>query len=195
MRRVAMSVAKDGFAFSTPRLAFRKPLVEDLPYYTAYCASMRSQYAGGPFDSVRAGEKFEAMCCQWDQFGLGRYIFVEGDTGRPLGHVGAIVSEPTSCPEMSWTIWAAGDEGKGYAFEAARRYFAHLRFELDFRVMFAQVSPRNAGSLRLAQRLGGVRTYDRAPPQGYPDFISFDFCLDAFNLETCDSGYSRLRKT
>lgn len=102
----------------TERLFFRRPRRSDLPLYTRYCLSERSQYVGGPFNEVQAFEKLASMIGHWELRGFGRFVFLDRETERPLGHFVALqlcLSEP---PEITWTIWNEMDEGKGFATEA-----------------------------------------------------------------------------
>ena len=46
-------------AVKSKRLLFRRPIRSDLPWFTKYCLSGRTEYVGGPFSEVQAFEKLK----------------------------------------------------------------------------------------------------------------------------------------
>ena len=123
----------------TERLLFRRPIRSDLPWYTRYCLSDRTQYVGGPFNEVQAFEKLASMIGHWELRGFGRFVFMEQNTGRPIGHFGALQLSTTEPPEITWTIWDKEDEGKGFATEAGVAFKSYAKQELGFSSMVAHV--------------------------------------------------------
>lgn len=163
----------------TERLIFRQPCASDLVPYTHYCLSERTRYVGGPFTEVQAFEKLASMIGHWELRGFGRFVFVEQETGRAIGHFGALQYDTTHPPEITWTIWNSDDEGKGYATEAGRALKNHARQELGFRSMIACVHHDNSASRGLAERLGGILNVRTAPPKWLPASVIYDFILAA----------------
>ncbi|AMY70198.1 GNAT family N-acetyltransferase [Frigidibacter mobilis] len=159
----------------TERLLFRKPGASDLAPYTAYCQSDRTRFVGGPFDGIQAFEKLAAMIGHWDLRGFGRLVIVHRTTGRALGHVGALHLNTDEVPELTWTLWAGEDEGKGYATEACRAYRDHARTELGFSFMIARIVQDNLPSRRLAERLGGILNETASPPGWMANAVTYDF--------------------
>jgi len=153
-----MSVAR---IISTPRLTLRAPEAGDLGAYTAYCASDRSQYVGGPYNAVQAFDKLAAMIGHWPLRGFGRYVITH-DTG-PVGHVGPLQMDDSHAPEMTWTLWDGAHEGQGFASEAADAVRQHLLDEQHWPELIIRIMPNNTASRRLAEKLGAKLSDDPAP--------------------------------
>ena len=149
----------------TERLVLALPSAEHLAVYTAYCASERSRFVGGPFDAAKAFEKLAAMAGHWTLRGYGRYVMTRRDGGAPIGHVGALHLETESLPEMTWTLWDPAAEGLGYAYEAAAAYARHAFGRLGFARMILRIDPDNARSCRLAERIGSPARSGGRPPR------------------------------
>lgn len=161
----------------TERLVFRKPDASDLTPYTSYCQSDRTRFVGGPFDGVQAFEKLAAMIGHWELRGFGRLVVVHRTTGRALGHVGAMQLSTDELPELTWTLWAGEDEGKGYATEACEAYRDHARNELGVSTVIARIMQDNLPSRRLAERLGGVLNVNAQPPKWMANAVTYDFAI------------------
>lgn len=155
---------------TTQRLRLRKPQAGDLPAYTAFCASARSHFVGGPYDAVRAFEKLATMIGHWDIRGFGRYVIERA--GAPIGHVGPLAIESVSPPELTWSLWSETAEGHGYATEAAQAVSKHLFDDCGWQELTILVQPDNHGSVQVAKRLGATLT-DRAAPDWYPGALTF----------------------
>jgi len=148
---------------TTERLTLRPFAIADLEAYVAYYTGPRTAGVGGAKPRPRVVERFYAMAGQWALRGYGRYAIELRGAG--IGHVGVLHMEDTgaftgevSGPEMTWSLWDAQYEGKGYATEAARAVLAawtgpRLRADVD---------AGNAPSLAVAARLGFVE--DKAAP-------------------------------
>ena len=154
----------------TARLVLRRPVAGDFPAYAAYCASDRSRFVGGPFDTARAFEKFAAMAGHWDLRGFGRYVMTR--EGQAIGHVGPLQMLPDETPEMTWTLWDGALEGRGLAREAARAVTAHLLDDLGWSGMILRIARDNAASRTLAERLGAVAC-DAPAPAEMPDAVTY----------------------
>ncbi|WP_417840167.1 GNAT family N-acetyltransferase [Tritonibacter scottomollicae] len=163
----------------TERLFFRRPHRSDLPWYTRYCLSERSQYVGGPFNEVQAFEKLASMIGHWELRGFGRFVFLERETERPLGHFGALQLSLSEPPEITWTIWNKIDEGKGFATEAGVAFKNYAIRELGLSSLIAHVDCDNSASRRLAERLGGELDAEAAPPSWLPSSVLYRFRLVA----------------
>lgn len=163
----------EGFHLETDRLLLRRPEASDLAAYTRYCQSARSGFVGGPFRAAQAFDKFAAMIGHWNLRGFGRFVVTDCDTGRPLGHVGAIQQALEDPVEMTWTLWGGSDEGKGLAAEACRAYLAHASATLSVRTLVARVHCDNHPSRRLAERLGGYVDGADAGPDHWPNTVAY----------------------
>lgn len=143
------------------RLVLRGLRAADFPAYAAYYTDpARTTGVGGPLSTDRVFERFASMIGHWAMRGFGRYAITTG--GAAFGHVG--LSQPgDDAPEMTWTLWDAGQTGKGFATEAARavlqQAFAEGRDSIP-----AHVHPSNHASIAVAKRLGGVPDSATAPP-------------------------------
>ncbi len=166
-------------AIRTDRLTLRLPRASDLEPYTAYCASARTEFVGGPYDAVQSFDKLAAMIGHWQLRGFGRFVFADTATGRPIGHVGALQLHRDWPPELTWSIWDSENEGKGYAHEASRAYYEHAAGDLGFPLLLARIIKDNAASIRLAEKLGGVLRPDMPAPPWFPDAITYAFDLDS----------------
>lgn len=161
----------------TERLLFRRPIRSDLPWYTEYCLSERTQYVGGPFNEVQAFEKLASMIGHWELRGFGRFVFLERESERPLGHFGALQLSSSEPPEITWTIWKEMDEGKGFATEAGAAFKSYAIRELGLSNLIAHIHRDNLASRYLAERLGGELDVEAAPPSWLPSSVLYRFRL------------------
>lgn len=159
----------------TERLLFRRPVRSDLPWYTKYCLSERTRYVGGPFNEVEAFEKFASMIGHWELRGFGRFVFLEREGERPLGHFGALQLSSSEPTEITWTIWNEIDQGKGFATEAGVAFKSYAMRELGLSNLIAHVHRDNSSSRRLAERLGGELDVEAAPPSWLPRSVLYRF--------------------
>lgn len=147
----------------TERLTLRPFAASDLEAYVAYYAGARTDGVGGAKPRHQAVERFLTMAGQWAIRGFGRYAM--DLQGRAIGHVGPMQQDSTDPIEMTWTLWDAADEGKGFATEAAR---AVLSAWTGPRLL-AHVDRENAASLRVVQRLGFVEDTTATSPPWIPN--------------------------
>lgn len=163
------------FDIETKRLLFRRPIGADLADYTQYCLSDRTRYVGGPYNEVQAFEKLASMIGHWDLRGFGRFVFLDRETERPLGHFGALQLCSTEPPEITWTIWNQDDEGKGFATEAGIAFQNYALQTLGLSTFVAHVHRDNSASRSLAARLGGELDNEAVPPSWLPNSVLFRF--------------------
>ena len=149
------------------RLVLRRPAATDLPAYTAYCTGVRAQFVGGPYSAVQAVDKFAAMIGHWTLRGIGRYIITKDDI--PIGHVGPLLLDETTAPEMTWTLWDSAYEWQGIASEAARAVVDGI---IGVPIYHIHVLPENLASIRVAEKIGAQRE-DTAPPAWMPKTLNF----------------------
>lgn len=166
-------------SLESKRLLFRRPIRSDLPRYTSYCLSGRTEYVGGPFSEVQAFEKLAAMIGHWELRGFGRFVFLERKTERPLGHFGALQLSASEPPEITWTIWDERDEGKGFATEAGIAFKSYATQQLGLSSLIAHVRRDNSASRGVAERLGGELDSGAVPPSWLPNSVLYRFQLKA----------------
>lgn len=156
----------------TDRLVLRAPVIGDFAAYRALMASDRAIYMGGPFDERSAWGMFASDVAMWTLFGHGCLMIELAQTGQCVGQVGINHGPLFPEKELGWFLYA-GFEGRGYASEAALavRNWAFGSFGLD--TLASYVDENNAASIRVAERLGGVR--DDAALRQDPEDIVFRY--------------------
>lgn len=97
----------------TERLILVRPTMQHLAAYTAFCASDRARFVGGPFDAAKAYEKLCAMAGHWNLRGFGRYVITHRQTGEALGHVGALQIDDIDPPGNDLDLVARRGSGEG----------------------------------------------------------------------------------
>jgi RimJ/RimL family protein N-acetyltransferase len=145
----------------TERLLLRPPCLGDLDAIHA----MRSdpvvvRYLGGrTLNREEAWQRLLRLAGHWSLLGFGMFVVVEKAGGRLIGEVGlfhgcrGLGAAFDDAPEAGW-IFASEGQGRGYATEAAvaaHRWFAASHGE---RRSVCIIDPANAGSFRVAARLG-----------------------------------------
>jgi RimJ/RimL family protein N-acetyltransferase len=86
-------------------------------------------------------------------YGYGPYAMVLKSDGTRIGICGLFKRENLEHPDIGFSVLPAYG-GKGYAGEAASAVLAHARDDLGLDELTAIVSPRNAPSIGLIQKLG-----------------------------------------
>jgi RimJ/RimL family protein N-acetyltransferase len=148
----------------TERLLLRPPCPDDLDAIHA----MRSdpavvRYLGGrTLNREEAWQRLLRLAGHWSLMGFGMFVVTEKAGGRVIGEVGLFLGRRglgaafDDAPEAGW-IFAAEAQGRGYAAEAAmaaHRWFFASHGE---RRTVCIIDPANAGSFRVAARLGYKR--------------------------------------
>jgi RimJ/RimL family protein N-acetyltransferase len=137
----------------TPRLRLRAPGIGDFPPYAAFLASDRSIHERGPMDERAAWREFCASLACWPLRGFGGWSVTDRSTGAYLGEVGLFQPAEYPEPEIGWLVVPEA-EGKGIAHEAALAVRAWAYASLGLRTLVSYITPANARSIRLAERLG-----------------------------------------
>ena len=93
----------------------------------------------------------------WTVCGYGGWMVERRDDGRILGNVGIFDGRRgigwDGQPEMGW-IFDSEVHGQGYAGEACRTMLSWADSHLAGQTLWAMITPGNAPSMALAQRLG-----------------------------------------
>lgn len=137
----------------TERLILRAPRIEDFEAHSAFMASERSRFVGGPKDRQEAWFGFCTSLGHWIARGYGGWTIASKPDDRPLGRTGFINHEGWDEPELGWHLYEEA-EGKGIAYEAAAaaRSFGAAHLGLD--AVISYIDAANTRSLALAERLG-----------------------------------------
>ena len=146
---------------TTARLILRPPAFADFPDYAALMASPRSIHMGGPFDTFAAWGLFCHDTALWHLFGHGALMIDLVETGACVGQVGINHGPLFPEKELGWLLYA-GQEGKGYAFEAAAALRDWAFTVGGLTTLVSYVDPANVRSIAVAERLGGVLDRDAA---------------------------------
>ncbi|MBW4980977.1 GNAT family N-acetyltransferase [Mameliella sp. CS4] len=136
---------------TSDRLTLRTPLEEDFPVVSAFMASERARFVGGPvtdeFDQWRG---FLAGFGHWALRGYGFFMVLHD--GQKVGRVGVVNHVMWDEPELGWHIFD-GFEGQGFATEAAARIRDWASAERGLGPLISYIHPDNAPSRRVAERL------------------------------------------
>ncbi|HBK45666.1 MAG TPA: GNAT family N-acetyltransferase [Xanthomonadaceae bacterium] len=90
---------------------------------------------------------------QYATHGFGHYLIQLRDAGAFVGTAGLIQRPDLQVPDIGYALLGAY-RGQGYAYEAAQAVMRYARDVLGLRALCAIVSPDNAASRRLLEKLG-----------------------------------------
>lgn len=142
----------------TDRLLLRMFRDDDYESYARICADpevMRYLAQGTPYTRHESWRHLAFLIGHWQLRGFGHWAVEEKESGRLVGRIGFL--EPEGWPgfELGWTL---GREfwGRGYATEGARRALRYGYTELSKDEIISLIHPDNAGSIRVAERLGAT---------------------------------------
>jgi RimJ/RimL family protein N-acetyltransferase len=161
---------------STQRLVLRAHRVSDLQASAAMWADAQVvRFIGGvPSTREVAWGRLLRYFGLWPALGYGYWAVTRADSGAFIGEVGladfkrALDPHPGEMPEAGWAFCPAA-HGQGLALEAMSAVLAWADGQLGPR-SFCMISPENAASIRLAQKLG-YRAAGAAQYNGNPSSI------------------------
>ena len=139
----------------TPRLILRPPVLDDFPVFAQMMTSERARYMGGPYSPIGAWRAFCQDIALWQMFGHGALMIDRRDTGECIGQVGINHGPLFPEKELGWLLYE-GQEGNGFATEAATALRDWGFAELKLPWLVSYVDPANHASMAVAQRMGGV---------------------------------------
>lgn len=142
----------------TPRLRLRAPKLDDLPALTAFFASERSHFVGGPREASDAQRGMMAVFGNWALYGFGMWYIADRESDAFLGATGVLNGPDWDEPELAWYVTEPA-EGRGIAFEAVQAARAHAAQHLGLDRIVSYPAPDNSRSIALATRLGA--TFER----------------------------------
>ncbi|MBU8541268.1 GNAT family N-acetyltransferase [Falsiroseomonas tokyonensis] len=138
----------------TPRLRLRPHVAADFPALAAIWANPEvTRHIGRPSTAEESWARMLRYAGLWPLCGFGYWAVEDRATGAYLGDVGfadfhRALDPPMDLPEIGWVL-APQAHGRGVATEAAGAALAWLA-----RPCFCIIAPANAGSLRVAAKLG-----------------------------------------
>ena len=155
---------------TTKRLTLRVPGPQDIAAVTAFLATERSRWIGGPKSPPDAFRMIATVAGHWMLRGFGMFAIEKKGAGEACGFAGPWQPEGWPEPELGWSLWSEDNEGKGIAFEAATAARVWAYETLGWRTAVSYIHPENGRSLTLAKRLGAWDdTTDSLPFADYPD--------------------------
>ena len=152
---------------STDRLTLRPARMDDLPDYTAFLATDRCRYMGGPHPAREAWNWFCNDTAQWALLGMGGLLIVPRGAASAVGQVAVCHGPIFPEPELGWFLYD-GHEGKGYATEAAALMRDWAFGPRGLTALVSYVDPANTASARVARRLGAEIDPNAATPDNTP---------------------------
>jgi len=155
-----VSFALDIPTLESERLRLRGWRDDDLDAYAAFVANpATARFLGGTGNRQNAWRRMAMLVGHWALRGYGPWVIEDKASGEWIGYSGLWNPEGWPEPELMWGL-AARAHGRGYATEAARRARAFAYGQLGWTTLTSYIEPRNAPSLRVAQRLGAVHECD-----------------------------------
>lgn len=129
-----------------------------------------TRYIQGPWEDPAAHERFlvDRIARDWGK-GLGYWsIFAKESPDALIGWILLIPYDAVG-PEIDigWRLRRAA-WGRGYAAEAARPIVAHAFRTIGLARIVADIDPRNAGSIRVAEKIGMTSAGDGFYANGAP---------------------------
>jgi RimJ/RimL family protein N-acetyltransferase len=151
----------------TERLVLRAPAARDWPAWRDFIQSERGVWmrADPRINEETAWRAWAGVIGHWVMRGWGSFVFTTHDSDRALGMTGPWA--PAGWPEfeIGWSVWAPGDEGRGYVAEAARCAIDHAFRRLGWHTAVSYIAHENTRSIALAKRLGARRDDSAATPR------------------------------
>ncbi len=151
----------------TERLTLRAPQAGDLGNLSAFMASERARFIGGMVTARRdVWRILSNLAGHWLLRGFGMWAIVPRGEKAAIGVAGGWMPATWPEREIGWSLWSAGAEGKGYAFEAATAARAHLYEHMGWSTAVSYIDADNARSIALAERLGCTLDETAEAPKG-----------------------------
>lgn len=149
---------------STDRLILRKHSLQDIDHVwqLANDAAVLEFIRGLPSSREEAWHRLLRYAGHWSLLGFGMFAVFERSSNRFLGEVGladfqrGLGEDFDGTPEAAW-VFAGSAHGKGYALEAMQALLGWFDDQGRSTRSVCIIDPGNAGSIRLAEKLGYVR--------------------------------------
>ncbi|WP_425072350.1 GNAT family N-acetyltransferase [Sagittula sp. S175] len=138
----------------TDRLILRGPRREDAEAVMAFLMDAeRAEGFGHIAERGNAWRWFAMNVGHWHWHGYGYFVIEDRATGTPAGISGIWNPETWPEPELGWVVFD-GFEGKGIAYEAAKRARQWAYDDFGLTTLTSNIVPGNDRSKALATRLG-----------------------------------------
>jgi ribosomal-protein-alanine N-acetyltransferase len=138
---------------------------------------------------IRTPEEARQALCNgalklYSDYGYGPYLIEPLGGGPPMGLCGLFKRENLDDPDIGYTLLPAF-RGSGYALEAAFAVLEHARDHLGLPRLKAIVSPANARSVQLLEKLGMRAEGLLRMPGDDEDVALYDIMLDRGRPDGC----------
>ncbi len=147
----------DDWQLETTRLFLRRITADDASQMLAECndqAFIKHVGDRGVRTEPDARKELEAGALRlFAEYGYGPYKIIRKDDAAAIGIFGLFRRDNLDDPDIGFAV-LPDYCGNGYAAEAARAVIAHARDDLGIRYLTAIVSPGNAASIGLIEKLG-----------------------------------------
>lgn len=154
----------------TNRLRLRAPIISDFASYSEIALSPKGRFILNDPNRENAWYDFANMVACWFLRGHGLWTVERHEDDEIIGFV-LIGFEPGDHePELGY-MFREHAEGRGYATEAACRAKRYAFEELGFTTLVSTLDHDNTASLRVAQKLGGVRDQIAEQEHGNSIFV------------------------
>ena len=143
----------------TDRLLLRQFLESDVDLYSRICADPEVMRFVGDGRTLGRQETWRAVAAalgHWVLRGYGLYAVEEKLTGNFIGRIGLINPEGWPGLEAGWLLGRA-HWGRGYATEGAKAVVRMAYESVGATHLISLIRPENRASIRVAQKLGGIR--------------------------------------
>ncbi|MEM9138758.1 MAG: GNAT family N-acetyltransferase [Pseudomonadota bacterium] len=151
----------------TERLILRTPIELDGPAVAAFFQSNRARYVDGPFDEEDAWYVFYTECGHWALHGFGMFMLTEKASAKPdapIGMAGLFKMPNWEQADLGYMLFSETHEGRGLAYEAAMAVRRFAYDDLGWTTVCSSITPGNARSIRMAERMGAVLDPDAVAP-------------------------------
>ncbi|MDA8586132.1 GNAT family N-acetyltransferase [Rhodobacteraceae bacterium] len=149
---------------ATERLTLRALDPKDAEAFTAFYATDRAQFVGGPLNDKQAWSFFGTEIGHWTLRGFGMFTVTRKGDNTPLGIVGHWYPHGWPEKEIGWVLFDEDSEGQGIAFEAAKVCVDHAWDALGWDQIVSYIDRANTASVNLAKRLGATLDPNAAIP-------------------------------
>jgi [ribosomal protein S5]-alanine N-acetyltransferase len=152
----------------TERLRLRRQTADDIPALVALWSDPEvTRHMGGPRERQFLEEEFGKTARDPGKERFDLWPVIERATGELVGHCGLLDKDIEGSVEIELVyVIRAASRGRGYATEIAAAIRDHAFRGLGIRRLVALIDPLNAGSEKVALKVGMRRERDVTRPGG-----------------------------
>ena len=141
----------------TERLWLRGWSTQDLDgLCRIFSTEENARFIGGKLERWQCYQYLLATIGHWFVSGWGKFAVEEKVSGSFVGFCGPAFADGWPEPEISYSL-VPEFQGKGYAFEAAKRSLQFAYEELGWKTAVSQIDRDNPGSKKVSEKLGAVK--------------------------------------